>query len=544
MNFMRNESARKLRGGYYTPPDLAAYLARWVAQGGASRILEPSCGDGVFFDALASVNMRNDPSVLGFELDAEEAGKARSKCSSMAAEIRAEDFLAWAIGEMRAGRAEFDAALGNPPFVRYQYLPEAFQFRAETVFDLLGLKFTKHTNAWVSFVLASMAVLSPGGRLAMVVPSEIVHVTHAQSLRTYLGRVCSRLLVVDPEEIWFDGTQQGAVMLLAEKKRHPDQRIEGLGILPVRGRAFLSNDPESVFTGVVRTNGPSVEGKWTRALLTSHERALLDRAATRPQVHGFKTIAKVDVGIVTGANGFFLVPDETVRRYDLAKWAHPMFGRSGHCPGIIYDDRQHRANSEKGNPTNFLRLTGELTRKARDYIRLGESQGLDTRYKCRIRTPWYTVPSVYATDIGMLKRSHDTPRLIRNEIGAYTTDTAYRITTKTGAADRLVYSFLNGLTALCAELEGRCYGGGVLELVPSEIERLLVPVPERMTVDLEALDHAVRSMPMDVVLERQTARVLGAIGFSPTDQADLLAAWSRLRNRRQRNSGDALPDEA
>lgn len=94
MNFMRNESARKLRGGYYTPPDLAAYLARWVAQGGASRILEPSCGDGVFFDALASVNMRNDPSVLGFELDAEEAGKARSKCSSMAAEIRAEDFLA------------------------------------------------------------------------------------------------------------------------------------------------------------------------------------------------------------------------------------------------------------------------------------------------------------------------------------------------------------------------------------------------------------------------------------------------------------------
>jgi len=32
------------------------------------------------------------------------------------------------------------------------------------------------------------------------------------------------------------------------------------------------------------------------------------------------------------------------------------------------------------------------------------------------------------------------------------------------------------LTALSAELEGRHYGGGVLELVPSEIERLLVPL--------------------------------------------------------------------
>ena len=33
MNFMRNETAEKLRGGYYTPPDLALFLARWVAHG-------------------------------------------------------------------------------------------------------------------------------------------------------------------------------------------------------------------------------------------------------------------------------------------------------------------------------------------------------------------------------------------------------------------------------------------------------------------------------------------------------------------------------
>jgi hypothetical protein len=40
---------------------------------------------------------------------------------------------------------------------------------------------------------------------------------------------------------------------------------------------------------------------------------------------------------------------------------------------------------------------------------------------------------------------------------------------------------VNSLTALTAELEGRHYGGGVLELVPSEIEKLAVvhsSVPE------------------------------------------------------------------
>lgn len=32
MNFKENESAQKLRGGYYTPYDLAHYLSSWVAE--------------------------------------------------------------------------------------------------------------------------------------------------------------------------------------------------------------------------------------------------------------------------------------------------------------------------------------------------------------------------------------------------------------------------------------------------------------------------------------------------------------------------------
>ena len=88
---------------------------------------------------------------------------------------------------------------------------------------------------------------------------------------------------------------------------------------------------------------------------------------------------------------------------------------------------------QKGNPTNFLwfrESEGEVDAAARAYIRMGEEQELHTRYKCGVRSPWYTVPSVYSTEVGMLKRSHNTPRLILNRLGAYTTDTAYRIRTR------------------------------------------------------------------------------------------------------------------
>ena len=214
-----------------------------------------------------------------------------------------------------------------------------------------------------------------------------------------------------------------------------------------------------------------------------------------------------------------------------------MFGRSEHCPGVIYDWNQHVANAARGSPTNFVWFQDssvEDNAGGRAYIRRGEQRRYHVRYKCRIREPWYAVPSVYATDVGMLKRSHDTPRLILNELRAYTTDTAYRVRIRNGSAGRFVFNFMNALTALSAELEGRHYGGGVLELVPSEIENLLLPVPKEVEVDIRDLDNAVRTLSAESVLERQSRIVLGAIGIPANAQEDLLGAWKKLRDRRQR----------
>lgn len=541
MNFIENESTQKLRGGYYTPIDLAAYIVRWTLAKRPKTLLEPSCGDGVFVQALAETRLKYKLSLTGFELLNEEAAKAKERCQTipyLKSSIYAQDFLGWAINQLAAAQPIFEAVVGNPPFIRYQYLPEESQCKAETIFNLLDLPFTKHTNAWVPFVLASISLLKPGGRLGMILPSEIVHVSHAQSLRTYLGLTCSRLLIIDPEEIWFDGTLQGAVILFAEKKQKPTDHSEGIGIVKVAGRDFLHHDPSDLFNKTTRINGKTVEGKWTRALLTLTELELLDSLYERTNVHIFNQIAKVDVGIVTGANKFFLVDNETVKNYGLRSFAYPMFGRSKHCPGIIYDKRQHHENARRGNPTNFVWFKGadSLSKKVLDYIRLGEKEKLHTRYKCSIRKPWFSVPSVYSTKIGMLKRAHDTPRLIFNRLEAYTTDTAYRITTTKCNPEKLVFCFMNALTALSTELEGRHYGGGVLELVPSEIEKLLVPLPNSIRPEIRKLDTLVRKESVIDVLEQQNKKVLGAIGLPKTDQDQLLAAWLRLKNRRQRIS--------
>src|SRR5579871_4786724 len=183
MNFIDQESPQKLRGGYYTPADVADFLTRWALEARPRRVLEPACGDGAFIAALGRLPRGSLETLVACEIDPAEAAHAKRQAAALpdvAVQIVPDDFLRWHLE--CDGSAGFDAVLGNPPFIRYQYLDEAMQSRAEQLFGRYGLPFTRHTNAWVPFVVASLAMLRPGGRLAMVVPAELLHVLHARPL--------------------------------------------------------------------------------------------------------------------------------------------------------------------------------------------------------------------------------------------------------------------------------------------------------------------------------------------------------------------------
>jgi adenine-specific DNA methylase len=544
MNFIANESAQKLRGGFYTDPDIASFLARWVLEKKPKSVLEPSCGDGAFLEAIADEKCSSLRRLFGCEMERDEAGKARERVPSsgkLSVEIHTADFLKWFLFHAQKS-GQFDGVVGNPPFIRYQYLPEEQQFLAEKIFSRFGLPFTKHTNAWVPFVIASFSLLSPGGRLAMVIPSEIFHIPHSQSLRRFLAEHCSRILIFDPEELWFDNALQGVVLLLAEKKTVATERSMGVAVQSVESREVLHDNAAKYFETADYINGDSIHGKWMPVFLSKKERSLLKALKSDTRFSTFDQLAEVDVGIVTGANKFFLVTDEVVEAFGLEPWAHPMFGRSDHVAGVIFDKADLAANRKAGLPMNFLWFDdaafNSFPASVQRYLRSGEEQGLPKRYKCRIREPWFRVPSVHASPVGMLKRAHHYPRLVLNKAKTFTTDTAYRIQPKETTAVSLVYSFLNSLTCLCAELEGRHYGGGVLELVPSEIERLILPVCNVAEAELKELDERFRACSDDgQILREQDSVVLRGVGLSTNDLSAIHGAWDRLRNRRQRITG-------
>lgn len=543
MNFKKNESQTKLRGGYYTPDPIADFLANWVLKIGPQSILEPGCGDGVFIRALSKKDI-NFIKITGIEKNIEEAKKCIESSRSirnLEIDIINENFLEWYL-RIQQNNITFDGVLGNPPYIRYQYLDPSDQVLSESIFNKFQLRFTKHTNAWVPFVIASINLLTPGGRLGMVIPSEILHVLHADSLRKFLLSQCSKIIIIDPNDLLFEDALQGTVLLLAIKKINPNISTEGVAIVSEPDQSFLFKNPEEVFSNANFINNVYLNGKWMNVLLTETELMLLQKAKSFQTVKRFSDIASVDVGIVTGANKFFLVNNEIVEKYNLHNFAKPMFGRSDHCPGVIYSEEVHKENIKNGLPTHFIQF-GEMEKKdmpfgALNYIEEGEKQELHKRYKCSIRTPWYNVPSIYSTELGMLKRTHNYPRLILNTLKAFTTDTAYRIKTKV-VPEKLVYCFINSLTALSAELEGRHYGGGVLELVPSEIEKLLIPLGNLQEYPLHELDKKISNKEnLEKLFFYQDNLILKSVGFSDSEIEIIHNAWIRIRNRRQRLLGN------
>lgn len=539
MNFKDKESKEKLLGSYYTPPEIASFISKWISTREVHSLLEPACGDGSFIEAYARHADQTKVHITFCDIEPEALACSRKKAERLDykdARWVEGDFIHWANHIVGSDRVErYDAIMGNPPFVRYQYMESDIQDATQELYAQVGLKFTKHANLWVAFLVASLKMLLPGGRLGMVIPEEIISVLYAEGARRMLEQTCSKFVLFTSKDRRFANTLQGFVVLLAEKSRKNDDLTAMADIITIpKHNNPWSIDPSSLFDSVegVQTHGDG--RKWTSLILTSKQRSCYKYLRALPQVHSFTDLAKVEVGIVTGANKYFLVNDETVRRYGLEETVAPMFGRSAHCPGVIFDQKQLSKNRADALPMNFVRLNDDACDQYPDYIKFGISQGIDKRYKCRIRKPWYRVPDLPVTEIAMPKRSSSMPRFVFNEAGAFTTDTAYRVQPKCGIdARRLVEYFQNSITALSAELEGRYYGGGVLELVPSEIRRLSIPYLEEELVDLRELDSETRALPAEEILSLQDERISNALGIDPSAMDTARQAWANLAGRRQ-----------
>ncbi len=107
MNFKVLETTQKLRGRYYTEPDIAAFLTAWAMENRPQAVLEPSCGDGAFIEAVAGIEHASLTTFVACEIDPDEADRATAKASSLRkvkTSIFVGDFLEWSLAAIEKAR--------------------------------------------------------------------------------------------------------------------------------------------------------------------------------------------------------------------------------------------------------------------------------------------------------------------------------------------------------------------------------------------------------------------------------------------------------
>jgi hypothetical protein len=260
-------------------------------------------------------------------------------------------------------------------------------------------------------------------------------------------------------------------------------------------------------------------------------------------------MARFEVAAVTGANDFFSVDSETNTRFRLNDWTTPLLPRIRHATGLRYTVADHAETEASGAKAFLLDFSADrpdplLSEGPAMYLAAGEAADLPSRYKCRIREPWFRVPFIRAGRLMMSKRSHRFPRVVLNDAGVVTTDTIYRGTMSgffQGREADLTAGFHNSLTLLSAEIEGRSFGGGVLELVPSEVGRLVVPMPQDFGAEVDRLDEIARAGSDEADhLVHETDRLLtkADIGLNADMMDELAAARASLLQRRLDRNGN------
>jgi len=177
----------KLRGGYYTPSDIAQFIVNWAVRNPSDKILEPSCGDGSFLAALQKKSPNKD-SVIAVELDDNEAKKA----TIYGYNVINGDFFTY-YRDAVEGQQSFDVIVGNPPFIRYQNFDETYRSVAFEIMKKHGFHPNRLTNIWLPFLILSCEALSSTGRIGMVIPAELFQVDYAAEARQYLSSHFSKL---------------------------------------------------------------------------------------------------------------------------------------------------------------------------------------------------------------------------------------------------------------------------------------------------------------------------------------------------------------
>ena len=488
LDSVKTQAERNQLGQFATPTvlamDILKYAKTLVSPSQQIRFLDPAFGTGAFYSALLkSFPPSQIAKAWGYEIDPHYGQEARKIWAKTPLELSVVDFTRVTPPATDKDRANL--LICNPPYVRHHHLSANEKLRLQKLTrQITGIELSGLTGLYSYFLLISHEWIADGGLAGWLIPSEFMDVKYGRQVKQYLLRHSTLLRIhrFNPDDVQFgDALVSSAIVWFRKEKPPASHKVEFS-----YGGALAK--PE--ISGRISINELRQAAKWTRFPKTSRSiYSVSDPKVNRTKLR-LSDLFNIKRGLVTGANKFFILTPEQISKYKLPyEFLIPIL------PGPRYLVTNEIEADDNGNPIvtpQLFLLACNLPEngvKARypslwKYLQIGVQRGIDKRYLCRHRSPWYSQENRPASVFLCTYMGRQTPgnrklfRFILNHSKATAPNVYLMLYPKPALEKELksdsellkaVWRALNEIPSDTLIGEGRVYGGGLHKIEPSEL---------------------------------------------------------------------------
>jgi type I restriction enzyme M protein len=470
----------------------------------------------------------------------------------------------------------FDAVVGNPPYTRQEEIPEIGVDKEKLIEsalkDLSGKKVAdigKRAGIHAYFFVHGTKFLKEGGHFGFIVSNSWLDVDYGKGLQEFFLNNYKIITIIESKvERWFVEADINTCIIILQKCRDKKERNENLVRFaylkqPLRNfippaqdiwekqverlnaidklrktilphESFYENEDLRIFPksqkelwdeGYDTEEKKYIGAKWGKYLKAPDIFFKIIEKGKEKLVP-LKDIAEVSRGFTTGANEFFYLTEEEIKRRRIEKmfWMHKSVKGRWDPNYVIKSPRE--CKSIVVNPKDLKYRVLIIHKDKKDlkgmnvlkYIEEGERKGFNKRPTCGGRERWYELSEV-KTSIIWIKGIWDRHFIPIADFRPFIDQQLYAIQLKKKLKPQLISALLNSTYLnIFQELTGRVnFGEGILWIAVYEPTQLLVINPEK--INKETFKKLIRAF--DKLRKRKIGTVFEEINAKTPEEVSL-----------------------